>query len=135
MRRRELLKIPKWCNNPIGLNLIDLDDIIDQSFYTYSHMEVFIKQANGRDLCTSGYIRVNPGETYKYTRTTDRPGAYWAIAGLYDKKKTFIDTWDSNTFNGNVSTRDVPEGVYYVRMNLGYTDSIHDGVLCLERSN
>lgn len=60
IRRRETMKSMPWVVNPLGVNLIDLDDIIDQSFYTYSHMEVFIKQANGRDLCTSGYIRVNP---------------------------------------------------------------------------
>ena len=132
MRRRELLKIPKWCNNPIGVNLVDMSERIDGYYvnrpdYTNGTLVPY------ENWAISDFIKVNPGETYRYQNQL--PGqSGWGLCATYDMDKADLGPLARKVYSGRDETFTIPAGVYYIQLELGPTSEIDaGGVVTLER--
>lgn len=116
-----------WSNNPIGENLINLQKCFHGLSFTYETADA----TDHGPSAISHYVRVNPGETYKITRTL---GINWTYSrGYYDKDHT----WMANESRNPPLTEEftVPDGVYALRLMLGSYEAIDNGtqIVTMER--
>ena len=132
MRRRELLKIPKWCNNPIGVNLVDMSERID-GYYVNNPYNANSSLCPYKNWAISDFIKVNPGETYRYQNQL--PGqSGWGLCATYDMDKADLGPLGRKVHSSRDETFTIPAGVYYIQLELGPTSEIDaGGVVTLER--
>ena len=133
MRRRELLKIPKWCNNPIGVNILDISKREEGCYVTGADANRFgaTKPYNG--YAVSGYIKVIPGEVYRATWTKGSSTG-WGMACTYSKDKIWLGNLNRTTYHSADEIFTIPENCYYIRLDLDEISKLTEqGVITLVR--
>lgn len=120
-----------WCNNPIGVNILDITKRED-GYYIGGQgaTQPFVKY-NGYSV--SDFVKVNPGEVYHFTLV---PGSStgWGLAACYDKAKDWLFQITRKIYNSTTETFTVPDGVYYIRIDYGKTTNLkQQGDVTLER--
>ena len=119
----------KWADNPIGVNILDLTKRQD-GYYIVEDPRVIPYAGHA----ISDWIKVNPGEVYRFTNDVeDRSG--WALYAGFSKEKELLIAPRAKKYAG---ARDenftIPDGVYWIRMNLCKTKYVDGGaVITLER--
>lgn len=125
MRRRDLMKIPKWCNNAIGVNLVDMSKRID-GYYVNNPENAHASLVPYKNWAVSDFIKVNPGETYRYQNQL--PGQEgWGLCATYDMDKADLGPLGRKVYSGRDETFTIPAGVYYIQLELGPTSEIDAG--------
>lgn len=133
MRRRELLKIPKWCNNPIGVNILDITKREENCYVAINSAGNPEPTIPYNGYAVSDYIKVIPGEVYRATWTKGASNG-WGMACTYSKGKTWLGNLNRSTYNSADESFTIPENCYYIRLDLDEISKLTEqGVITLVR--
>lgn len=118
----------KWCDTPIGQNIINMDERVENRFVGTASDNVPTIPWKGCSV--SDLLKVNPGEQYHFHSTAKDGGNGWGLFACFAKDQTFIRNVACETgYNTKDETVTIPADTYWVQVAMCYVSEIQSGAV------